>query len=75
MDYENTLEVITQIIAKIDANCGLPNDTTETWAYPKTTTNGYGCEVPKGSHGFTKEQMTNGIDEPEKDNVEYVMPM
>lgn len=53
---------IESIINKINANCGFGSDkSTKTWAEPVAVQVGYVCEVPEGSHGFSKNEMLMGI--------------
>lgn len=64
---------IEGIINKINANCGFSDGApTKTWAEPVQVDGGYVCEVPKGSHGFTAEEMLIGIAGNIIDNPQFI---
>lgn len=62
MYYFGNKAEIEVIINKINANCGFgAGNSTITWAEPVKVQGGYVCEVPEGSHGFSKEEMLVGV--------------
>lgn len=71
--YLGTLAECEAIDATITTNCGWPAEGTIHWADPRETvdTGVYAIEVPEGSHGFTKEQMTVTITAVEVEDVEF----
>ena len=73
MWYKGTLTEMTIIDAQISANCGWPDGNTQNWDAPRQTIDSgvYAIATPEGSHGFTKEQMTQGVNAIEYDNVEF----
>lgn len=57
----------------ISTNCGWPIGSTQRWAIPRETTTAgvYSIEVPEGSHGFSFEQMNEGVTLPISENVQF----
>lgn len=71
--YKGTPERMQELDDIISSNCGWPSNRTTHWAYPKETIDSgvFSITVPQGSHGFTKEQMNNGISDTIYTDVEF----
>ncbi len=61
--YTGTEEEMQALDDAISANCGWPEGGTSHWDSPKEAVDSgvFALLVPQGKHGFTKEQMNNGI--------------